>query len=84
MSDDVFWIGIGFLGQALFSMRFLVQLTVRETARYSLRNPPAAMGGVRASLWNSQMPVAAQAMTLLAAAETLQTLQRPTADPAKP
>lgn len=33
---DKIWLGIGFLGQALFSMRFLVQWIASERARRSI------------------------------------------------
>ncbi|HEY7482583.1 MAG TPA: lipid-A-disaccharide synthase N-terminal domain-containing protein [Gemmatimonadales bacterium] len=36
MSTDVLWLGIGFLGQALFSMRFLVQWLRSERAGRSV------------------------------------------------
>lgn len=72
------------LDRHLQTMRFLTQLTIREPDRYSLRSPAAAMGGIRASLWNSHQPVAAQALALLAAVETLIGLERPTVEPANP
>lgn len=53
-------------------MRFLMQLSVRESFRSVMRNSKAAMGGIRNSLWNSDEPVAAQDLALLAVAETLQ------------
>ncbi|MEX0731228.1 MAG: lipid-A-disaccharide synthase N-terminal domain-containing protein [Aquisalimonadaceae bacterium] len=36
MSTDLVWIGVGFLGQALFSMRFLVQWLSSERERRSV------------------------------------------------
>ncbi|MEE4303505.1 MAG: lipid-A-disaccharide synthase N-terminal domain-containing protein [Wenzhouxiangella sp.] len=36
MSSPWFWLAIGFLGQALFSARFLVQWVVSERARRSV------------------------------------------------
>ncbi|HRP64156.1 MAG TPA: hypothetical protein PK400_12730 [Phycisphaerales bacterium] len=56
------------------TMRFLIQLSVRESFTWMLRSPERARGGVRASLWNHDLPRAAQAMALLAAAETLTSL----------
>lgn len=56
------------------TMRFLIQLSVRESHEWSLRNPRAALGGIRVSTWETRLPTAAQAMALLAAVETLQSL----------
>lgn len=64
------------------TMRFLIQLSVRESFTWMLRSPERARGGVRASLWNHDLPRAAQAMALLAAAETLTSLAD-TANPAE-
>jgi lipid-A-disaccharide synthase-like uncharacterized protein len=36
MSKELFWIGVGFLGQTLFSMRFLVQWWESERQRRSV------------------------------------------------
>ena len=36
MSKELFWIGVGFFGQALFSMRFLVQWWESERRRKSV------------------------------------------------
>ncbi len=58
----------------LATIRFLMQLTVRETSAWSLQNPARAMGGVRAAVWDADQPVAAQALGLLAAVETLWSL----------
>jgi hypothetical protein len=55
-------------------MRFLMQLTVRESARWSLRNPQRALGGLRSATWDSDQPLAAQAMALLAITEAVKTL----------
>lgn len=33
---EIVWVGIGFLGQALFSMRFLIQWFVSERAKQSI------------------------------------------------
>ena len=59
----------------LSTIRFLMQLTVRETSAWSLQNPVRAMGGVRAAVWNADQPVAAQALGLLTAVETLWSLE---------
>jgi len=36
MSSETFWLSIGFLGQALFSARFLVQWMISEIRRESV------------------------------------------------
>ena len=36
MSSDTFWLSVGFLGQAMFSGRFLVQWMVSEMRRESV------------------------------------------------
>jgi len=58
------------------SIRYLRQLQAREVDRYRLRNPDMALGGVRAALWDQAMPTAASAMSLLAAAEMLRSLEQ--------
>lgn len=59
----------------LGTIRFLMQLTVRETSAWSLQNPARAIGGVRAAVWDADQPVAAQALGLLTAVETLWSLE---------
>lgn len=53
------------------TMRFLMQLSVRDSLAWLFRHPQAALGGVRASAWDLRLPTAAQAMALLTATETL-------------
>ncbi|MFD1797379.1 hypothetical protein FQV27_10460 [Paracoccus aurantiacus] len=36
MSEQMIWIGVGFLGQALFSARFIVQWLASERSRQSV------------------------------------------------
>ena len=55
----------------LRTMRFLMQLAVREDDAWACRNPTRAVGGVRAATWDRDQPVGAQALSLLAASETL-------------
>jgi len=62
------------LDRQLDTIRFLIQLTVRETSSWSLQNPARALGGVRTALWDSDQPVPAQALGLLTAVETLWSL----------
>jgi hypothetical protein len=60
----------------LQTMRFLIQLSVREELARLLRHPARAAGGLRNAQWDSDQPKAAQAMGLLAAVETLWSLER--------
>jgi hypothetical protein len=53
------------------AMRFLRQLAVRDADLWSIRGPSRAIGGIRAATWDLRMPLAAQAMGLLAYAEVL-------------
>lgn len=62
------------LGRHLKTIRFLIQLAVRKPSVWALKNPARALGGVRASPWDADQPVAAQALGLLTAAETLMSL----------
>lgn len=64
------------LGLHFQTMRFLMQLTVRESSTWRLPNAPRALGGVRAAVWDSDQPVMAQTLGLLSATETLRGLQR--------
>jgi hypothetical protein len=63
------------LGRHLETMRFILQLSVRPESRWSCRNPRRAAGGIRSAPWDADQPAAAQAMGLLAAAETLRSLE---------
>lgn len=58
----------------LATMRFLMQLSIRPELTGLYRNPQRSAGGIRAALWDSDQPVPAQAMALMAAAETLRFL----------
>ena len=63
------------LDRHLDTLRFLMQLTVRETSSWSLQNPARGLGGVRTAVWDSDQPVPAQALGLLTAVETLWSLE---------
>ena len=63
------------LGRHLKTMRFMMQLSVRESATWAFRNPARARGGIRGATWDSDQPVAAQALGLITAAETLISLE---------
>ncbi len=56
------------------TMRFLIQLSVDDSFLWSMPSPQRALGGIRAAAWDDTQPVAAQAVALLAAAETLWSL----------
>jgi len=53
------------------TMRFLMQLSVGDSMLWAFPAPQRVKGGLRAATWNSDQPAAAQALGLLAAAETL-------------
>jgi hypothetical protein len=63
------------IGRHLRTMRFLMQLTVRDGCQWAFRSPERAEGGLRAAPWDSDQPVGAQALGLLAASETLLSLE---------
>jgi hypothetical protein len=63
------------LGRHLLTVRFVMQLTVRQDSRWSLPDPDRALGGIRAAPSRSDLPAAAQAMGLLTVVETLWTLE---------
>ncbi|MHC4415879.1 MAG: hypothetical protein ACYS0G_11405 [Planctomycetota bacterium] len=63
------------LGRHLKTMRFVMQLATRSSSTWALRNPPRALGGIRAAPWDADQPVAAQALGLITAAETLISLE---------
>ena len=64
------------LGRHLQTMRFLMQLSVRDTSHGRLRNPARAMAGIRAAIWDSDQAVPAQALGLITAVETLNSLAK--------
>ena len=49
--------------------RFLAQLTVEPTSTWYMRNPQAALGGMRWSMTDNQMTLSASSMALLAIVE---------------
>jgi hypothetical protein len=70
------------LGRLLSAMRFIMQLSVRPECHWACRNPRRAAGGLRAATWDPDQPAAAQALGLLAAAESLAALDELSARPA--
>ncbi len=72
------------LGRHLKVMRFIMQLAVRESSAWAFRNPPRALGGIRAAPWDSDQPPAAQALGLIGAAETLMSLEALSQAPCNP
>jgi hypothetical protein len=63
------------LDRVLLIARFVMQLSARERSSWAYRNPDRALGGIRAATWDCDQPVAAQAMGLAFAAETLASLE---------
>jgi hypothetical protein len=55
-------------------VRFAMELSVDERESLFYRNPPRCQGGVRSALWDSTMPVAANAMAVLVATEAAEAL----------
>ncbi|MSR34809.1 MAG: hypothetical protein EXS12_08475 [Phycisphaerales bacterium] len=51
------------------ALRFLKQLQVDQASCYAFRDPSKAIGGIRASPWDSSQPLGANATTLLAILE---------------
>ena len=62
------------MGRHLQTIRFLVQLSVRESSWWSLVEPQRALGGIRNAPWDTTQPVIAQALALITAVDTLITL----------
>ena len=58
------------------TMRFAMQLAIRSSSSWSLRDPSKAIGGIRNALSDTIQPVPAQAMGLLTASETLFSLKK--------
>ncbi|MBL9148945.1 MAG: hypothetical protein JNM94_09665 [Phycisphaerae bacterium] len=58
-------------------VRFAMELAVDERESLFFRNPPRCQGGVRVALWDSTMPVAANAMAILVATEAVEALTSP-------
>jgi len=55
--------------------RFIKQLMFDKPACFYVRNRDAALGGVRARLWDNDLAVAATAMSLLAVCEFQQSVK---------
>jgi len=53
---------------------FLDQLTIDAPDTWYIQRPHRAIGGVRMALWDNRLPLAATAMSLVAAVEFQQTL----------
>ena len=62
------------VGRQLATMRFLMQLSVRQECLWRYRSPDRVRGGIRAATWDARQPVGAQVLALLTAVETLRTL----------
>jgi hypothetical protein len=69
------------LDRVLLTARFEMQLSVRDGSAWSYRNPGRALGGIRAATWDGTQPVAAQALGLVFALETLESIDRAAEQP---
>ncbi len=58
------------------AMRFLRQLMADKYVGYRYANPAKAIGGVRTTLWDDRMPAPATALSLLAACEMVDSLEK--------
>ncbi len=63
------------LGRMLRTMRFIMQLAVRDSLLWSCPDPERARGGIRQATWDWDQPVPAQALALVTATEVLLCLQ---------
>ncbi len=70
----------GQIVKLLGSLRFLKQLSAREAETHMYTWPGRARWGVRAALWDQEMPVQASALTLLCLIETLESLDQISSD----
>jgi hypothetical protein len=66
----------GELARLRRSLRFALQLRVRETEAHGYADPDFALGGVRRSLWDHTIGPDATALALIAVCESLDALQR--------
>ena len=57
------------------SLRFVAQLSVRESELHMMRDARRARGGVRRALWDQTQPLGAQSMALLTLTETLRSVR---------
>ena len=62
------------LGRTLATMRFIMQLAVRDSLVWACPDQRRALGGIRTATWDWDQPVPAQAQALVTAAETLRSL----------
>ncbi len=62
------------LGRHLQTVRFVMQLAVRDSSAWALRDPSRALGGLQAALWDRDQPLPVQALGLICAVETLASL----------
>jgi hypothetical protein len=61
--------------RVLRTVRFFLQLTMRESDLYMARNPLRARGGVREAVWDNRMPIDASSLGLLCLVEMLETFE---------
>lgn len=58
------------------ALRYLRQLEVDQSSVWMYPNPALAMGGIRASTWDNNLPAEATALTLLCVLEAMDSLDR--------
>lgn len=64
----------GALRRSLATMRFIMQLAVRDSLVWACPDQRRALGGIRTATWDWDQPVPVQALALATAAETLWSL----------
>jgi hypothetical protein len=57
-------------------LRFVRQLSAGEAVTHMYTDPGLSIGGVRASLWDQQMPLTASSLALVTVCETLESMER--------
>lgn len=72
------------LTRSLAGIRFLRQLTMDEVSGHIAVEPRIALGGVQAAAWDPSQPIEASALSLLAACEMLNGLDRLASAAAEP
>jgi len=63
------------LKKHLQTMRFAMQLAIRSSSSWSLRDPSKAVGGIRNGISDVTQPIPAQVLGLISASETLKSLK---------
>lgn len=66
----------GEIVKLMAALRYLRQLEVDQSSVWMYPNPALAMGGIRASTWDNNLPAEATALTLLCVLEAMDSLDR--------